>query len=105
MSTVTAGTKLTTSLTALQWKRGGNTAADIATINNAMRAPTTGSFGKAAATGCGRLENGILYLPDRGVAEPGAFIPLHNNDWIMVDAAGWPVVVPDIIFTTSWQHS
>lgn len=106
MATKTAGTKLTTSLTAIQWTPS-TSAADIATINNAMRSPTTGAFGASVtgATGCGRLENGILYFPDRGASRPSAFAVLHLNDWIMVDAAGWPVVVPDSIFATSWQHS
>lgn len=105
MATLTAGTKLTTSLTAIQWQPAGVAAADLATINNAMRNPTTGAFGVGAATGLGRLENGFLYLPDRGQNYPGAAIALQPGDWVMVDGKGWPIVVPNSIFSTSWQHS
>lgn len=105
MATKTAGTKLTTSLTAIQWQPSGVPAADLATINNAMRSPTTGAFGASAATGCGYLENGFLYLPSRGATKGPSAIQLHPGDWVMVDGAGWPIVVPNDIFATSWQHS
>lgn len=107
MATKTAGTKLTTSLTAIQWQPAGISAADLATINNAMRNPTVGAFGASVtgATGCGRLENGFLFLPDRGNQQVTDPIQLQPGDWVMVDGAGWPIVVPNSIFGTSWQHS
>lgn len=105
MATKTAGTKTTTSLTAIQWQPAGVAAADLATINNAIRNPTTGAFGAASAVGGGRLENGFLYLPDRGSNYTQAAIQLQPGDWVCVDGAGWPVVIPNSIFGTSWQHS
>lgn len=99
MATVTAGTKTTTSLTALQWQFGGLAPADIATLNAAIRSAVTGAYGAAAAS-VPYIEEGILHYPDgRGN------IQLQASDWIMVDGAGWPVVVPGAIFSTSWQHS
>jgi hypothetical protein len=107
MATKTGGTKTTTSLTVIQWQPAGVSAADLATINNAMRSPTVGSFGASVtgATGCGRLENGFLFLPARDSVTTVPAIQLQPGDWIMVDGAGWPIVVPNSIFSTSWQHS
>ena len=106
MATLTAGTKLTTSLTALQWNPAGVSVADLATINAAIRNPVTGAYGASAARGP-YIENGILYLPNRQSSVPAdmSMIVLQPGDWIMVDGAGWPIVVPNAIFSTSWQHS
>lgn len=102
MALKTAGTKTTTSLTAIQWFRSGMSAADLAMLTASMRNPTTGAYGAAAATSCGYIENGYLFLPNE--RNPQGY-RLESGDWIMVDGAGWPVVVPNSIFSTSWQHS
>lgn len=98
MATLTAGTKTTSSLTALQFQRGGLSPADVATINNAIKQYNVNT------TPCvpGAFENGILYLPNN---KTPAGIRLSEGDWIMVDGAGFPLVIPSAIFSTSWQHS
>jgi hypothetical protein len=96
MALLTAGTKLTTSLQALQWKRSGMNQTDLAALLALSRNPVTGAYGGAS------LENGILYLPNQK-AEQG--IKLNSNDWICVDGAGWVIVIPAATFATSWQHS
>lgn len=105
MTTKTAGTKTTSSLTAIQWNPAGVSAADLATINNAMRTPVTGAWGDNEAIGAGYLENGILFFPPRQTNTIRCSIQLQPLDWVMVDGAGWPIVVPNSIFSTSWQHS
>lgn len=105
MATKTAGTKTTSSLTAIQWYPQGMSAADLATINEAIRVPVTGAWGAAAAIG-NYIENGVLYLPPRGnTTLRRDSIQLQAGDWICVDGAGWVIVVPNSIFSTSWQHS
>ena len=101
MATKTGGTKATTSLTTLQWQPGNISVADLATINELMRNP-----GDAASLpdSC-RIENGLLYLPRNK-----SIIQLNPGDWIMVDANGWPIVIPNVDMismspATSWTHS
>lgn len=106
MATVTAGTKLTTSLTAAQWQPDMSIA-DLATLNELIRNPVTGAYGASAAISSAYIENGILFLPPRqsSIEAISSKIQLYPGDWLMVDGAGWPIVVPDAIFSTSWQHS
>src|SRR5665213_2337591 len=103
MALKTAGTKLTTGLQAIQWQPSGMNQTDLAALIALMRAPVTGEYGAAAATSCGYIENGLLYAPSTTEYNQG--IKLHPGDWIMVDGAGWPIVVPSAVFATSWQHS
>ena len=96
MATKTAGTATTTSLTALQFQRGGLLPADVATINNAILQYNVNTNPRVP----GAFEMGQLYLPNnKGV------IRLSEGDWVMVDGAGFPFVIPGAIFATSWVHS
>jgi hypothetical protein len=100
MATLTAGTTLTTSLTALPFKPGlgsGMSAADIATIEQAI----VGNNRSGPKIG-GRFDSaGILYFPgDQG------WIRCNVGDYVMVDDRGWPFVVrADSIASGSWVHS
>lgn len=98
MATKTAGTATTSSLTAIQWQRAGISAADLATIRNAIKQYNV----NGTPTVPGALEDGILYYPNNKT--PGGF-RLTEGDWIMIDGAGFPVVIPGAIFATSWVHS
>ena len=98
MATKLAGTKTTTSLTALQFQRGGLAPADVATIQQAIKQYNVNTTPVVP----GAFENGILYLPDN--KSPGG-IRLSENDWILVDGAGFPLIIPGSIFSTSWQHN
>ena len=105
MALKTAGTAATTSLTAIQWQpalASTTLKTDLATLIASIRTPVTGAYGAAAAIDIGYIENGILQLPDK--KSPGG-IRLDPGDWIMVDGAGWVIVVPGAIFATSWVHS
>lgn len=102
MALLTAGTKLTTSLQAIQWQPSGMSATDFAALNALIRTPVTGAYGAAAARSPGYIENGFLFLPENKSPQG---IKLTPGDWIMVDGAGWVIVVPAAIFATSWQHS
>lgn len=98
MATLLAGTKTTTSLIALQYQRGGLSPADTATIANAIKQYNVNTNPRVP----GAFEDGILYYPDNKT--PGGF-RLSEGDWVMVDGAGFPVVIPGAIFSTSWQHN
>lgn len=105
MALKTAGTAATTSLTAIQWQPALATAQlklDLATLIASIRTPVTGAYGAAAAIDLGYIENGMLFLPNQ---KSPAGIRLDAGDWIMVDGAGWVIVVPNSIFATSWVHS
>ena len=99
MATKTAGSKATTSLTALVWQPSGMNTTDLATLNADILNQVVGSpQGKRAW-----IENGILFLPDgRGQ------IQLTPGDYIAVDALGWPIVIPVgnmASVSSSWTHS
>lgn len=88
MATKTAGSLLTTSLTALQWPSFSATSlsdADIATIQSLIVNdvdPTQvvpGAFSRL----------GLLYVPNRGV------LKVMPGDWVAVDANGWPILIAD----------
>lgn len=98
MATKTAGTATTSSLTAIQWQRGGISAADLATIRNSILQYNVNTTPRVP----GAFEDGILYYPNNKT--PGGF-RLSEGDWLMVDGAGFPVVIPGAIFATSWVHS
>lgn len=101
MSLKTGGTKTTTGLMTMQWQPSGLNLADLATINELIRNP--GNAGSKPDS-C-RIENGMLFLPRNK-----SIIQLDQGDWIMVDANGWPIVIPNLDMTstspaTSWTHS
>lgn len=105
MALKTAGTASTTGLTAIQWQPAMASATlktDLATLIASIRTPVTGAYGAAVARDLGYIENGMLFLPE--AKSPGG-IRLDAGDWIMVDGAGWVIVVPSAIFATSWVHS
>lgn len=86
MSTLTGGTKATTTLTALQFPGPTGVAmsdADVATIAAAIindKSPSLswpGAFSKM----------GLLYIPNRGVLQ------VLPDDFVMVTPGGWPILV------------
>lgn len=88
MATKTAGSNTTANLTALQFPSfaaGAMSDADIATIANAIINDVDPPAGWPGAFS--RL--GLLYVPNRGV------LKVQPGDWVMVDAAGWPILVAD----------
>jgi len=99
MALLTAGTKLTTSLSALQFQPGGLSTADSASLMLLIKDPTVNGSPRVPS---GVIENNRLYLPDN---KTPAGIELRPGDWIMVDGAGYPLVIPSSVFSTSWQHS
>lgn len=94
MAIKTAGTKTTSSLSALQYNPQA-AQADIANI--AQRIKNDMINGNPIFPGA--FEQGCLFIPNRGV------LKLQPLDWVMVDGAGFPLVIPNSIFSTSWQHS
>ncbi len=102
MATRTLGTNGTNTLTALPFALGynsGMSAADIATINSAIR----GQNPSAEMVGSRFTAEGVLYLPERK-----GFIKLAPGDYVGVDSAGWPIVVSAYsigLGGTSWTHS
>lgn len=98
MATKLAGTATTTSLIAIKWQRAGISAADLATIRNAILQYNVNTQPKVP----GAFECGVLYYPNNKT--PGGF-RLSEGDWLMVDGAGFPVVIPGAVFATSWVHN
>lgn len=99
MTIGTAGTNLTTSLTAL-FHPGSfispagvtqsfvETDADIATINQAIKDDQNPNQPPINATPMlGYSRNGVLYVPNRG------FLRVLPGDLVCVDANGWPILV------------
>lgn len=96
MALLTAGTAATTSLSALLWNPAGMSATDLGDLlNDILQYNVNGTPILPHA-----LENGILTLPNgRGR------VKVMPGDYLMVDGAGYPVVIPGSIFATSWVHS
>lgn len=87
MATTTLGTTLTTSLTSLKFLPGygsGMAAADIATINNAVKNDLNLS---AFIQGGSFSAGGQLFVPNRGV------LTILPGDYVGVDSQGWPILV------------
>ena len=103
MATRTLGTNTTNSLTALPFAFGynsGMSAADIATINLAIKNQNAGN---PISEPSRFTAEGVLYLPEKK-----GFIKLAPGDYVGVDAAGWPIVVSAYSIGyggTSWTHS
>ena len=105
MATKTLGTTTQTALTALQFGIG-SPQADIAAIAELIQ--TQPQSVNDAIVGTYQTivneawsNNGLLYLPNgRGV------IQLQTQDWIGVDANGWPIVVSGYSISKSgWTHN
>ena len=103
MALLTAGTKLTTSLKALVWQPSGLNQTDLAALVALITTSVAGAYGASAGTSKGYIENGFLFLPSSDRYPQG--LRLKAGDYIMVDGAGNPVVIPTENFATSWQHS
>lgn len=100
MATKTLGTNGTTTLTAISWNPM-SAIADIATIAEALQGQN--AYGRHAPQLF--ANNGRLQFPGRR-----GFLLLQPNDWIGVDANGWPIVVSNQsiaggLAATSWTHS
>lgn len=97
MALKTAGTNLTTSLSALQWQPGGLSPTDLA----AIMALITDSIGGIQP---GSIADGYLYMPAKRAPQG---IRINPGDWILVDNKGHPLIVPNADFAGggSWTHS
>lgn len=96
MALKTAGTNLTTSLSALQWQPGGLNTTDLA----AIAALITDSIGGIQP---GSIADGYLYMPTKRAPQG---IRINPGDWILVDSKGYPLIVPNANFVGgSWAHS
>jgi hypothetical protein len=96
MATVTLGTNLTTSLTALSFS-GSMTAADVASITNGIKDDQVNGLpifpGAFSSTG-------LLYIPNRGV------LKVLPEDYVGFDNRGWPILVSKYsIANANWTHS
>lgn len=101
MATKTLGTNATTTLTALAFAMGygsGMAAADIASINNAVKDDSNpaGYIKQGGVFTAG----GQLFIPRRGVLQ------VLPGDWVGVDSQGWPILVSKNSITNGpWTHS
>jgi hypothetical protein len=102
MSTITGGTTATTTLIGVvrPSQAAGAithyTAADLATINNAIR--DDNSVGRISKGG---FRNGILHIPGRQ-----GYIKVNPGDYVFVDPNGWPILVSAYsIATGGWTHT
>ncbi len=96
MATLTAGTNTTVRLPiAIQWQRAGISAADLATIRNAIKDPQI----NGSPIYPGALEGGQLFIPNRG------FVRIDPGDWIAVGTTGWPFLIHSTAMTADWTHS
>ena len=97
MATRTLGTSATTSLTAINFQRGGLLPADIATIANDINndlvngfSPVPGAFSSM----------GLLVVPNRGILQ------VLPGDYVGVDSQGWPILVSAYsIANAAWTHT
>lgn len=102
MATLTLGTNATTSLTALLMGNGVGAggkmnAADLATLDQLIK----DDQGNAHAIWPGAIENGMLYVPNRGQ------LLILPGDYIGVDSTtGWPILLSArAIASGPWSHS
>lgn len=104
MAVLTAGTKLTTSLTTLAFQPSGMSTTDFATLMASIQElpPVAGIGGSNTTQKRAWFTNGRLFLPDNRAP---AGIQVNPGDYIAVDGKGWPIIIPGNIFSTSWQHS
>jgi hypothetical protein len=86
MATTTLGTVSTSTLTAIQWQPAGVSASDLTAIRNAILNDKI--IGLPNPIYPGALEDGKLYVPNRGV------LTILPGDWIGVDQNGFPYLIP-----------
>lgn len=99
MATITLGTTANNSLTALAYLKGLGSlaAADVATINNAIKDDL--NVAHPIAHGFQQSE-GLLLVPNRGL------LKLLPGDYVGVDSQGWPILVSaNSIANAAWTHS
>lgn len=97
MALLTAGTKTTSSCSALQWQPSGMNPRDLGNLLELIKSPTANVTNPKQW-----LQNGRLFIP--GERDQLGYL-VNPGDYILVDGAGWPFVVAGQIFSTSWQHS
>jgi hypothetical protein len=102
MATSTFGTTAQTSMTGLKFLPGYNSgmaAADIATIQNLIRAD--GNPAHPMVSGGHFSADGLLFIPGgRGV------LKMKPGDWVAVDSQGWPILVSaNSIASSNWVHN
>lgn len=100
MALLTAGTKTTSSLSALIWQPSGMSPTDLGNLLELIKPPSltvNPVINKKAW-----VQNGRLFVP--GERDQLGFL-INPGDYIMVDGNGWPFIVPSQNFSTSWQHS
>ncbi len=97
MALLTAGTKTTSSLSALQYKSSGMNQTDFAALCALIKQYNVN--GTPIAPGALSMGGQLFFPNGRGMCE------VRNLDWMVVDGAGYPQVIPNSVFSTSWQHS
>ncbi len=105
MALLTAGTKTTSSLQTLQFQPSGMSARDLGDLIELIQElpPVAGIPGGSNATQkTAWFQNGTLFIPSNKAPEG---LRVDPGDYILVDGAGWPIIVPASVFSTSWQHS
>jgi hypothetical protein len=101
MATSTLGSNSTSALpTALKYLPGlgsGMSAADIATVNQAIR----DDLNRTILSRGGQFDaGGILTIPNRGILQ------VRAGDWVAVDSRGWPILLSaDTIANGLWTHT
>lgn len=100
MALITGGTTATTSLSGLKFLPGygsGNTAADLAAFNLAIKSDLNATHPRVQSG----FVDGWLHIPgNRGTirALPG--------DYVFVDSQGWPIIVSaNSIANAAWTHT
>ena len=97
MTTSTLGSNSTTSLPFAMIFSGAMPAADVATVQQAIKDDQ--NVARPVWPGAWSSHD-LLYIPNRGVirALPG--------DWIAVDSRGWPILLSaDTIANGLWTHT
>lgn len=99
MATLTLGTTADNSLSAMLFKQGigSMTAADVATLNNAIKDDLNVAHPRWPGA---FSSNGLLFVPNRGV------LKVLPGDYVAVDDEGWPILISaNSIAESTWVHS
>ena len=99
MALLTAGTLSTTTCKALVWQPSGMSPTDFGNLNELIKDPST--VVNPTIIKKMWVQDGLLFVP--GQRDTGFVI--KPGDYIMVDANGWPFIVPSQNFSNSWTHS
>jgi hypothetical protein len=102
MATLTLGTNLTTSLTAIAFSQAVSDA-DFATIINGIiadKGPAASPVNSGNTPPGAFSRNGLLFIPNRGV------LKVLAGDFVAIDSAGPPVLVSaNSAANANWTHS